>query len=106
MDSEWDEGKQEETARLDGYVILTVICEQKGSVHYCIQGLPQQEAGVMRWFQVQQALEDGQQLDGDWRAAHLEDRAAFHHAKAGSEQSVLTLPSRDFVPHVRIYLLY
>lgn len=33
-----------------GYVILTVIGEQKGSVHYGIQGLPQQEAGVMRWF--------------------------------------------------------
>lgn len=56
-------------------VPLDVICEQKGSVHYCVQGLPQQEAGVMRWFQVQQALEDGQQLDGDWRAAHfIEER--------------------------------
>lgn len=30
----------------------------------------------MRWFQVQQALKDGQELDRDWRAAHLEDRAA------------------------------
>lgn len=30
----------------------------------------------MRGFQVQQALQDGQQLDRDWRAAHLEDRAA------------------------------
>lgn len=30
----------------------------------------------MRWFQVQQALKDGQELDRDWGAAHLEDRAA------------------------------
>lgn len=86
MGSGWGKRKQE-----DGYVILTVISKQKGSVHYCIQGFPQQKAGVMRRFQVQQALEDGQQLDGDWRAAHLEDRAAFHHNRAVSKQS--TLPS-------------
>lgn len=104
--SGWDEGKEEESARLDENVILTVICKQKGSVHYCVQGLPQQEAGVMRWFQVQQALEDGQQLDGDRRPAHLEDRAAFHHRKAGSKQSVLTLPLHDFAPHMRACLLY
>lgn len=56
-------------------VPLDVIGEQKGSVHYSIQRLPQQEAGVMRWFQVQQALKDGQQLDRDWRAAHfIEER--------------------------------
>lgn len=71
MGSRRDNGKQEESARLDGYVILTIICKQKGSVHHRIQRLPQQEARVMRRFQVQQALEDGQQLDGDWRAAHL-----------------------------------
>lgn len=104
--SGWDKGKQEESARLDGYVILTVICKQKGSVHYRVQGLPQQEAGVMRWFQVQQTLEDGQQLDGDRSAAHLEDRAAFHHSKTGSKQRVLTLPLHDFAPHERAYLLY
>lgn len=92
------------------YVFLTVICKQKGSVHYCIQGLPQQEVGVMRRFQVEQALENGQQLDGDWRAAHLEDTVAFNHSKAvnqaGLKQSLLTLPWHGCATHVRAYLLY
>lgn len=92
------------------YVILTVIGEQKGSVHYRIQGLPQQEAGVVRWFQVEQALQDGQQLDGDRGAAHLENKADFHHTKSvyqiGCKQSLLTLPLQVFATHVRAYLLY
>lgn len=50
----------------------------------------------MRRFQVEQALQDGQQLDGDWGAAHLENRAAFHHTKSvyqtGCKQTLLTLP--------------
>lgn len=64
----------------------------------------------MRRFQVEQALENGQQLDGDWRAAHLEDTVAFNHSKAvnqaGLKQSLLTLPWHGCATHVRAYLLY